>query len=470
MPSPHPPSPSWLRRPVWPILAAGGVGVLSLAALAAADWADPRAALTAMLVVALTTGLLAASTASRREEGPVSALLINASAERAALPWLRLLDALPDPVLVVSALEADDPIGKKFVLVNAAARELLRIQRDEGLLVTVLRDPQVLAALDEALFRAIGSEASYQPTGARDRVLRVAARPLEPGPDGARLALLTFHDDTELYRIEQTRVDFLANASHELRSPLASLRGFIETLRGHARGDPEAQDRFLAIMQTQAERMSRLIDDLLSLSRIELSEHVPPSATVDLADVARDVADAMAPQAKARNVRIEVATPSTPARLTGDHDQLVQVVQNLTDNALKYSPDGGAVRIVVESGLSAEAAAAPRRTGAQRLPLLTPDFGAGPFVAVTISDEGPGIAREHLPRLTERFYRVEGQKSGDRLGTGLGLAIVKHILNRHYGGLVVESVAGKGAAFTAYLPVTEPAEAAAAQPIATQVS
>jgi two-component system phosphate regulon sensor histidine kinase PhoR len=470
VPSPNPNPASWLRRPVWPILAAGGVGIVSLLALAAADWADLRAALSAALVVAVASGLLAGAAASQREEGPASALLINAPAERAALPWLRLLDALPDPVLVVSAREADDPIGKKFVLVNAAARDLLRIQRDEGLLVTVLRDPQVLAALDEALFAATGAEASYQPAGAQDRVLRVAARPLEPGPDGARLALLTFHDDTELYRIEQTRVDFLANASHELRSPLASLRGFIETLRGHARGDPAAQDRFLGIMQTQAERMSRLIDDLLSLSRIELSEHLPPSEAVDLAHVVRDVADALALQAEARNVRIEVVVPAAPAGLTGDHDQLVQVVQNLTDNALKYSPDGGAVRITVESGLSAEAAAGPRRTAAQRLPLLTPDSGKGSFVAVTIADEGPGIAREYLPRLTERFYRVEGQKSGDRLGTGLGLAIVKHILNRHHGGLVVESLAGQGTAFIAYLPVTEPAEAAAQGPTATRLS
>jgi two-component system phosphate regulon sensor histidine kinase PhoR len=471
VPIPHPPSPTWLSRPARPILAAGAVGAVSLAALAAADWADLRAAAMAIAVVMVVTGLLAGAVAGRREEGPASSLLINASAERAALPWLRLLDALPDPVLVVSAREPDDPIGKKFVLVNAAARELLRIQRDEGLLVTVLRDPHVLGALDEALFQGQGAQASYEPAGSQDRVLRVAARPLEPGPDGARLALLTFHDDTELYRIEQTRVDFLANASHELRTPLTSLRGFIETLRGHARGDPAAQDRFLGIMQAQAERMSRLIDDLLSLSRIELSEHVPPSDTVNLVEVARDVADALAPQAKARGVRIEVDTPEAPAQLTGDHDQLVQVVQNLTDNALKYSPQGGVVRIAVESGLPAEAAAGPRRKDAHRLPLLTPDLGMGPFVAVTVSDQGPGIAREHLPRLTERFYRVEGQKSGDRLGTGLGLAIVKHILNRHYGGLVVESAPGQGTAFSAYLPILEPAEAEVPpMRIATQLS
>lgn len=470
MPRPQLTASSWSRRPAWSVLAAGGVGALALAALAAADLADARAALMSILVVLVASSLLAGAAAARREEGPASALLTNAPAERAALPWLRLLDALPDPVLVVSARESDDPIGKKFVLVNAAARELLRIQRDEGLLVTVLRDPQVLSALDEALFEGRAAEATYQPSGARDRVLRVDARPLQPGPDGANLALLTFHDDTEFYRMEQTRVDFLANASHELRSPLASLRGFIETLRGHARDDPAAQERFLAIMQAQAERMGRLIDDLLSLSRIELSEHVAPAGEADLVAAAGDVADALAPQARARGVRIEVEAPDR-APLTGDHDQLVQVVQNLTDNALKYSPDGGTVRIAVARGLAAEAAAAPRRKDAQRLPLLTPDLGKGLYVAVTISDEGAGIAREHLPRLTERFYRVEGQKSGDRLGTGLGLAIVKHILNRHHGGLMVESAPGQGTAFTAYLPMSGAAEARAPAPqIATGLS
>lgn len=459
MPSSRPNPAHWLRRPVWPVLAAGGAGGLALAALAAADWADARAALTAIALVLSFTALLTAAVAARRDDGPVNALLATAPAQRAALPWLRLLDALPDPLLVIQARSPEDPIGRTFLLANAAARELLRIRRSEGLLVTVMRDPVVLAALDRALFDGEPAEAAWRPAGAQQRVLRAAARPLAPSAEGARLALLTFHDDTELFRVEQTRVDFLANASHELRSPLASLRGFIETLRGHAREDPAARERFLGIMQAQAERMSRLIDDLLSLSRIELSEHLAPSQAVDLTEVARDVADALGPQARERGVALEVAAPEGPAVLTGDRDQLVQVIQNLADNALKYSPAGGVVRIVVEAGRSAEAVAGPRRAGAHRLPLLTPDRREGAFVAVTVADQGPGISREHLPRLTERFYRVEGQKSGDRLGTGLGLAIVKHILNRHGAGLVVESLPGEGTAFTAYFAAAGASEA-----------
>src|SRR5690606_28214069 len=223
------------------------------------------------------------------------------------------------------------------------------------------------------------------------------------------------------------------NASHELRTPLASLIGFIDTLRGHARGDEAARERFLGIMQTQAERMSRLIDDLMSLSRIELNENVRPAGEVDLTTAVRDVVDALGPLAQAQGVTIETSLPARAAAVTGDRDQIIQVIQNLADNALKYSPAGGALSIEVLPDVSAEQAMAAVRPGAPRLPLVSPDFGPLRYAAVRVRDAGPGIAREHLPRLTERFYRVEGQKSGDRLGTGLGLAIAKHVVSRHRG-------------------------------------
>jgi two-component system phosphate regulon sensor histidine kinase PhoR len=200
--------------------------------------------------------------------------------------------------------------------------------------------------------------------------------------------------------------------------------------------------------------MSRLIDDLMSLSRIELNEHVAPADEVDFTLAVRDAVDAAAPVAQARNVRLKADLPP-PGRVqvTGDRDQLVQVAQNLIDNAIKYSPEGGAVRVAIRSGQTAAQASAGERPDAARLTILTPDRFEASYAVLSVGDAGAGMAREHLPRLTERFYRVEGQKSGERLGTGLGLAIVKHIVNRHRGGLVVESAIGAGTTFTAYLPV-----------------
>jgi two-component system phosphate regulon sensor histidine kinase PhoR len=290
--------------------------------------------------------------------------------------------------------------------------------------------------------------------GAQERVLKAFAQPLGATSDGARLALLVLRDETDIRRAERTRADFLANASHELRTPLASLSGFIETLRGHARTDEGAREKFLGIMQGQAERMSRLIDDLLSLSRIELNEHIAPDGEADLALAVMDVVDSLGPLARERGVRLETDLPEPGVALSiGDRDQIVQVIQNLIDNALKYSPRDSAVRIQMEIGLTAEAAAAPRSTASSRLSLLTPDHGPDIYAVLRVSDSGLGLAREHLPRLTERFYRVEGQKSGERSGTGLGLAIVKHIMNRHRGGMAVESVEGEGATFTVYFPL-----------------
>jgi two-component system phosphate regulon sensor histidine kinase PhoR len=213
-------------------------------------------------------------------------------------------------------------------------------------------------------------------------------------------------------------------------------------------------------MQNQADRMGRLIDDLLSLSRIELNEHVAPQGRTDLALAAADVVDALGPQAARRGVRIEadLAAPGE-AELCGDRDQLVQVIQNLTDNAVKYAPEGGVVRLTVRGPAERETALAPLLADAARLTLVSPDSARGQYAMVRIQDEGPGLAREHLPRLAERFYRVEGQKSGERPGTGLGLSIVKHIVNRHQGVLAVESAQGRGTVFTVLipsgLPVTE---------------
>ena len=369
-----------------------------------------------------------------------------------------VFEALADPILVVSGGEPDDIAGRRIILANAAARDLLRIQRAGSLLVPVLRDPAVLEAVDEALFGDLTRTTDYAGVGAQTRHWRAVTRPL-PVEESGPLALLVLRDETDVRRMELMRVDFLANASHELKTPLASLSGFIETLKGHARDDPKARDKFLDIMAAQADRMSRLVADLLSLSRIELNEHIPPAGRVDLARAAADVVDAVSVLSADRNVEIALEGRDISAPVHGDRDEILQVVQNLVDNAIKYSPAGGGIEIVIRPDIALDEASAPwsggnRGEGATRLPLVTPDREVGQrYAAVTVRDHGPGMAREHLPRLTERFYRVEGQKSGERQGTGLGLAIVKHIVNRHRGGLTVESAPGKGATFTAYFPV-----------------
>ena len=377
-----------------------------------------------------------------------------------------VFEALGDPVLAVSGGEADDIAGRRVVLANAAARELLRIPREGALLVSALRDPAVLEAVDEALFGGVARTTDYAGVGAQTRHWRALTRPL-PSPDGEALALVVLRDETEVRRMELMRVDFLANASHELRTPLASLSGFIETLRGHAKDDPRARDRFLGIMAVQADRMGRLVADLLSLSRIELNEHIPPSGRVDLARAALDVVDAVSVLSEERGVQVLLQDRTISAPVHGDRDEILQVVQNLVDNAIKYSAAGDTVEIDIQPAVTLDQASAPwsggnRGEGATRLPLVTPDRQPGlTYAAVTVRDHGPGMAREYLPRLTERFYRVEGQKSGERSGTGLGLAIVKHIVNRHRGGLTVESAPGQGAVFTAYFPVAAPTGAPA---------
>jgi two-component system phosphate regulon sensor histidine kinase PhoR len=241
------------------------------------------------------------------------------------------------------------------------------------------------------------------------------------------LVFVTLHDLTRIKQVEEMRADFVANASHELRTPLASLSGFIETLQGSAKNDPQARERFLDIMKAQANRMARLIDDLLSLSRIELKAHVQPGTQVDLAPIVRQVADGLQTLARDRGVEVKIDLPPEPLMVRADRDELIRVFENLVENALKYGASGKRIDIGLSPG----------------------DNEA----LVAVRDYGPGIAPEHLPRLTERFYRVDVAESRAQGGTGLGLALVKHILHRHRGRLNIDSAPGKGATFTVRLPV-----------------
>ena len=241
-----------------------------------------------------------------------------------------------------------------------------------------------------------------------------------------RAVLLTFEDLSEQRLTERMRVDFVANASHELRTPLASVLGFIETLQGPARNDEKARERFLQIMRQQALRMARLVDDLLSLSRIELKAHLAPQTPVDLGEIARAIIDALVLMARERGVTLVLDLPPQPVVVAGDRDELLRLMENLVENAIKYGKPGGKVEIRIEGGAEA---------------------------SFSVRDDGQGIASEHLPRLTERFYRVDNAASREAGGTGLGLAIVKHIVLRHRGRLTIESVVGEGATFRAILPL-----------------
>jgi two-component system phosphate regulon sensor histidine kinase PhoR len=265
------------------------------------------------------------------------------------------------------------------------------------------------------------------------RELHATVVPMDPPlADGGR-AVVVLSDRSRERAVERMRADFAANASHELRTPLASLIGFIDTLRGPAADDPPAQQRFLGIMAEQAARMNRLIDDLLSLSRIELTEHQAPAARVDLVELLVGLAAGFEPRLIQHRVTLDLAMTHGLPPVLGDTDQLTQVAQNLLDNAVKYGREGGTVR------LAAEPAAGPR-------------WPTRPGVVVTVADQGHGIPREHLPRLTERFYRVDTGRSRAVGGTGLGLAIVKHIVNRHRGQLAIESEVGVGTTVSVWLP------------------
>jgi two-component system, OmpR family, phosphate regulon sensor histidine kinase PhoR len=332
---------------------------------------------------------------------------------------------LPDPVV---ALDRD---GRVLAL-NERAHALAPALRQGEPVAFALRMPELIEAIGRAAAEGEEQRVVYFERVPLDRWFETIVMPVKRGPNAIKpdLVLMTFHDLTPLRRVEEMRADFVANASHELRTPLAALLGFIETLQGSARDDAKARTRFLAIMQEQARRMARLIDDLLSLSRIELNAHRRPDTPVDLVPIVRQVVDGLETLARDRGVTVHIDA-SNALPVLGDHDELVRIFENLVENALKYGAAGRRVDIKIGSGASADGVSEAQ---------------------VSVRDYGPGIAPEHLPRLTERFYRVDVTESRAQGGTGLGLALVKHILNRHRGRLTIDSAPGEGATFTIHLP------------------
>lgn len=326
--------------------------------------------------------------------------------------------ALDAPVLVIGS-------DASIVIQNAAAEKAFGSFPVGAHLSSKLRSPGILDMVNETIATRRPNQIEHAERLPSERVYIARIAPVGAASDGASDALfvLSFRDISELRLIDRMRSDFVANASHELRTPLASLRGFIETIQGPARADPKAQERFLGIMLDQATRMSRLVDDLLSLSRLELKSHIAPDQLVDIVPLLGHVRDSLMPLAQEVGVDIKLHLPAGKAEVLGDRDELVQVFENLVENACKYGQDGKVVDVSVTNG-------------------------PGAPVEVTISDRGPGIDAEHVPRLTERFYRVSVADSRSKKGTGLGLAIVKHILTRHRARLIVKSEVGKGTDFT----------------------
>ncbi|MGA0597418.1 ATP-binding protein [Enterovirga sp. CN4-39] len=343
-------------------------------------------------------------------------------------PLLPSASVFPDPVILVD---------RRLVVTgaNEAARAILPGLKERQPLAFALRSPEILDAIPAVA--ASGEPARVEVPGrsGHEQTWEVRIRRLASGGAttlGEPAVALFFRDLTDHRRLETMRVDFIANVSHELRTPLASLSGFIDTLKGPARDDPKARERFLDIMQVQAQRMTRLIDDLLQLSRVELKEHVPPTSLVDLGQTVAHMVEVMAPLARERGVELALDLPAEPILILGDRDELLRLVENLVENAIKYGGPGKAVEIVV--GRSSAAGSEGER------------------VELSVRDHGPGIPPEHLPRLTERFYRVDVAESRTQGGTGLGLAIVKHIVGRHRGRLAIESTPGQGATFRALFP------------------
>lgn len=337
-----------------------------------------------------------------------------------------VLAAHPDPALVIDA-------AQRVIFANRAATGLFEGVAVGQRMIAVIRQPGVVSLVQDCLDGGPGGETRHVVRQVVETVHQVSVRPIDqlPGHEG-RAVLAVFRDVTALETATRMRSDFVANVSHELRSPLTALNGFIETLTGPVGDDRETTLEILGIMQSEADRMRRLIDDLLSLSRVEDDERLRPTAAVDLCGILESDIAALAPLVPEGSGRIVLDAPGSGVTVPGDTDQLTQVFRNLIENALKYGGQGP-----VDVQISA----------LDRFPGV-----AGAAVRVDVRDHGPGIAPEHIPRLTERFYRVDNHRSRELGGTGLGLAIVKHIVNRHRGRLLISSETGKGSTFSVVLP------------------
>ncbi|MBZ0163408.1 MAG: two-component sensor histidine kinase [Notoacmeibacter sp.] len=381
---------------------------------------EPRLLAAAIAGFLLVAGVAALARSSRWPTGKNQGLQGTSADTKELLPARLLADALDDPMVIFDR-EMD------IVFANKAAILAFGELTPGMALPLKFRAPEMVELVARVIRDGRASLQEYHERVPIERWYQVSAAAVDRA---GGLFLLAFSDRGELRRIEKMRSDFIANASHELRTPLASISGFIETLGGPARNDPAAQKKFLVIMKAQTDRMARLIDDLLSLSRLEMKPYSRPDKLVDIRDIVSGVVRSLENLATEQGISVEEHYPDGRLEVPGDRDELIQVFENLLSNAYKYAQSGKRVVVSIERRKSDGADA----------------------IAVSIQDFGQGIPREHIPRITERFYRVDVETSRVQKGTGLGLSIVKHILTRHRGKLLVESEVGKGSTFTVVLP------------------
>ncbi|MFC3220765.1 ATP-binding protein [Tianweitania populi] len=372
----------------------------------------------ALILVALVTSGRAAKRIALPDSGPWLSQDVQAAPSFSQLDLAR---AVADPLIVFDR-------NGVVIHANPAALSAFDPVTPGTMLQLRFRAPELQSLVEHALNGSDGSEpVDYAERFPVERVYRVSVARL----DATRgLFALIFRDHSEARRIDRMRADFIANASHELRTPLASISGFIETLRGPARNDAAARDRFLGIMQDQTGRMARLIDDLLSLSRVEMKPMLKPGETADLRPILEAVIATISPRAREAGLTIETDLEEGEAKVLGDRDELFQVFENLLENACKYGRSGERVDVSLH-----------RTTE-----------GGHSGIAASVRDHGPGIPAEHIPRITERFYRIDAEASRNQKGTGLGLAIVKHIVTRHNARLLIRSKIGEGTEFTVFFP------------------
>ncbi len=375
-----------------------------------------------------------------------------------------ILDSLPDPLLLLDA-------HSNIIRANRAAFDVFGAKLIGQHINVLVHDKMLNEAINDILEGEPPQVIELVWNGPIIRTYQVRIAPFRrfwDGPFGLRLrddvtdedpnwpaAMLMMNDITTVKRSEESRIDFIANISHELRTPLASLIGFIETIRGPAKNDTEAKDRFLGIMQDQASRMSRLVSDLLQLSRVELQEHNTPTDRINLIKLLSNLWASLELRAAERNMTINVEAPRELPDILGDWDQLIQAMTNLVENAIKYAPENTEITVtaqITHDGINHQIGA-PREV-----------------VSIAVADQGEGIPKEHLTRLTERFYRTDAVKAKRIPGTGLGLAIVKHIINRHRGRLTVSSEIGRGTTFTVYLPAADDEIVEEVRPVAVGVA
>ena len=344
-----------------------------------------------------------------------------------------VLDTLPDPLMMI---DENGIISGA----NLAARTLFGKNIREKSIDKIINSNNFIEAINRILREESESESLiFYVSKPIDQKLYAHIKKLPYISHGNAIAVISIYDLTKAMKIEKMQSDFVANASHELRTPLAIISGFIETLQTTAKNDTEAQDKFLAIMKEQAEYMSALIENLLSLSKIELMQDQLPSEKISLSKVVKEVVKALSLKAKDNQTEIQVFMDDNLPQITADYNQIKQVIQNLTDNAIKYGTPHNDILIKVE-----KVSKIP--------PAPNLKIQEGEAISISITNKGPKISDENLARLTERFYRMQEHKDKNIKGTGLGLSIAKQIIVRHRGNLTVKSNAYTGTTFTIYLP------------------